>query len=66
MPEAKREKVEALIRDIAEHAHLNREDEEFFAESRGMAMGLARAALAFGYEQDWRELQDLIDELFSL
>ena len=68
MPEEKRQRVERLIRDIAETAHqaiAEHGDEVFFTESRGMAMGIARAALAFGYERDWEELTDLVDELFE-
>jgi hypothetical protein len=68
MPEEKRQKVEKLIRDIAENAEeaiAEHDDWPFYTESRGMAMGIARATLAFGYERDWEELTNLVDELFN-
>ena len=68
MPEEKRIKVNKLIREIAEHAHvglLEDGDEEFFARSEGLAMGIARGMLAMGYREDWSELQATVDRLFK-
>jgi hypothetical protein len=68
LPEEKREEIDKLIRDIAEHAHvglLEDGDEEFFACSQSLAMGIARGMLALGYRKDWTELQATVDRLFK-
>ena len=67
LPEQKRKKVEELIQGIAAKAHQSwaeERDEDFFAESRSFAAGIARGVLALGYRRDWRELNDMVDKLF--
>jgi len=67
LPEEKRKKAEALIREVAGKAHeplAEEDDEQFFNESREFAAGIARGILILGYERDWRELSDMVDKLF--
>ena len=68
LPEEKRNRVEALMRDIADNARetlLADGDELFYEKSREFAAGVARGILALGYRRDYHELLALVDELFS-
>ncbi len=68
LPEEKRKKAEALVRDIAETARAalrDEGDEDFFDQSREFASGIARGILVLGYDRDYDELMALVDEVFS-